>query len=170
VYLRDHRRIDPPFPPDIKFLANARCGEGAIVAPLYAHGRTVGVQIGYLDPEGEKSIVEPKRRRFMLEKSAAAVFEMPYEGENWSVCVCEGLEDALSVYRYGAMRCRVIGLPGIGSLRHLKFKKGTKVTVVPDGDPEGSAARKSLDTGLDALLVAEHETLVTEIPPVGWDA
>src|SRR4029077_12231080 len=53
VYLRDHRRIDPPFPPDIKFLANARCGEGAIVAPLYAHGRTS-------TPKARKASSSPK--------------------------------------------------------------------------------------------------------------
>ena len=106
----------------------------------------------------------------MLEKAADAIFQMPYEGENGGVVVSEGLEDALSVYRYGALRCRVLGLPGIGTLRHLKLPKGTQVTVVADGDAEGSPARKALDGGLDGLILAEGDVRRCEIPPVGWDA
>jgi hypothetical protein len=95
---------------------------------------------------------------------------MPYEGENTDVVICEGLPDALSIWRCGAMRCRVLGLPGVDTLRHLKFPKGTKVTVVPDGDPEDSPARKALDAGVDALMLAECDVRRCTIPPVGWDA
>jgi hypothetical protein len=52
VYLREHRRIDPPFPPDAKFVPNARCGEGAISALLYAHDRVVGVVVQYVRHPG----------------------------------------------------------------------------------------------------------------------
>jgi hypothetical protein len=133
VYLRA-RWIEPPFPPCIQFLPDARTGEGGLVCPLTSHGRVVGVQVGYLDPDGRKSTVPPRRRRFMLEKAADAVFELPYSGENNGVIIAEGLEDALSIWRWGGQRCRVLGLPGIGNLRALKFAAGTRVTFVRDGD------------------------------------
>jgi len=50
VYLRS-RRLDPPFPATA-FLANARCGEVALVAILTSHERTVGIQLLYIDPDG----------------------------------------------------------------------------------------------------------------------
>jgi hypothetical protein len=59
------------------------------VCPLTSHGRIVGVQVGYLDPDGQKSTIDPKRRRFMLEKAYDAVFELPYAGENKDVIVAE---------------------------------------------------------------------------------
>ena len=39
VYLRDVRRIDPPFPEDWRYVEDARTGEGALLAPLYFDGR-----------------------------------------------------------------------------------------------------------------------------------
>jgi hypothetical protein len=48
------------------------------VCPLTSHGRIVAVQVGYLDPDGQKSTIDPKRRRFMLEKAYDAVFELPW--------------------------------------------------------------------------------------------
>jgi hypothetical protein len=67
VYLRS-RGIAGPIPDLIRYLPDARAGEGAIAALLTARERLVGVQVGYLDPEGRKSLVTPIRRRFMLEK------------------------------------------------------------------------------------------------------
>jgi hypothetical protein len=167
-YLRDERRIDLPYPADLKYLANARCGEGGLVAPLYSHGRVTGVHITYLDPHGRKSVVLPQRRRFNLEKAVDAVFLLPHTGNNPDVFIAEGFEDSLSVWRYGALRCQVIGLPGIGVLRHLRFPAGTKVTVLADGDPPDSPAAKALQAGLDALLLAECECVLLPFRPLGW--
>jgi hypothetical protein len=169
-YLREQRRIDAPYPDGLKYLPNARIGEGALVVPLYSHGRITGVQVTYLDPEGRKSIVVPQRRRFNLEKAADAVFLLPYAGENTDIVIAEGLEDALSAWRYGALRCQVIGLPGIGVLRRLVFAAGTKITVLPDGDAPNSAPAKALQAGLDALILGECEVHVTDIPAIGLDA
>lgn len=166
----ESRQLTAPFPSDLMFLADARCGEGGLVAPLYAHDRVVGCQVTYIDPDGRKSLVSPPRRRFMLEKAPGAVFAMPHTGENPNIAVCEGLEDALSVWRYGALRCRILGLAGVGTLRHLRFPKAAKVTVIADGDPPDSPARKSLQTGLDALLLQEVDVHCTVVPPAGLDA
>jgi hypothetical protein len=68
-YLREVRRIEPPFPDRIKWWPDARTGEGAIVFELTWNGRVVGVQAGYLDPAGNKSTVLPNRRKLMLEKA-----------------------------------------------------------------------------------------------------
>ena len=169
VYLTEQRRIDAPHPSDLKYVEDARAGEGALLAPLYADDRIVAVQLIYIDREGHKSVVEPVKQRFSLEHAPSAVFVMPYEGDNTDVVYFEGLEDSLTGYRYGALRCRVFGLPGIGALRHQRFGEGTKITVVADGDHKDSKAGKLLQDGLDALLEQKCDVMVV-IPPEGWDA
>ena len=61
VYLRDVRRIDPPFPEDWRYVEDARTGEGALLAPLYFDGRIVAVQLIYLTRDGQKSPVDPSK-------------------------------------------------------------------------------------------------------------
>ena len=57
VYLRS-RGLAPPIPPAVGWLEDARLGEGAIVGKLTnALGDTVGVQLGYVDPLGRKSVL-----------------------------------------------------------------------------------------------------------------
>jgi len=169
-YLRDVRRIDAPYPSDFKYVEDARTGEGALLVPLYVEERVVAVQLIFLDREGRKSTVAPVKQRFALEHAPDATFVMPYEGDSTDVVFCEGVEDALTVYRYGALRCRVLGLPGIGGLRHQKFPEATKVIVVADGDPPGSKGAKLLQDGLDALLLQKCDVWVTKTPPEGCDA
>jgi hypothetical protein len=159
VYLKS-RLLDPPFPAT-GHIPYARCGEGALVGILTSHDRVVGLQVLYIDLEGQKSTVAPLRRRLMLEKAPDAVFSMPYSGNSSDVVVPEGLEDTLSVFRYGKRRCKIIGIPGIGTLRALRFAKGTKVTIVRDGDTPGSAADKALHDGIDRLILDGVDVWVT---------
>jgi Toprim domain len=168
AYLKS-RRLDPPFPA-CGYVDYARCGEGGLVGILTSHDRVVGLQVLYIDATGAKSTVAPLRRRCMLERSADAVFAMPYSGDCKDVVIAEGLEDALSIFRYGKRRCKVIGLPGIGVLRHLKFPKGIKCTIVRDGDPAGSAAAKALHDGIDRLILDGIDVYLTATPPLGSDA
>jgi len=56
------RRLDTPFP-SCAYLHDARCGEGALIGYLTASGRTAGVELRYIDPDGCDSTVSPKRRR-----------------------------------------------------------------------------------------------------------
>ena len=169
-YLREDRRIDAPHPADLKHWANARTGETALLAPLYIRDAVVAVQAIYLDHDGHKSPVDPAKQRLSIKRAPGAVFRLPYEGDSTDVVICDGLEDTLIVWRYGAQRCWVIGLPGIGALRHQKFPEGTKITVVADGDPPGSKGAELLQKGLDALILQGCEVFVTATPPEGWDA
>jgi hypothetical protein len=167
----ESRRLEPPFPGDLRFRPYARCGECSLVAILRSQGRIAGVLEAYLDPDGRKSSVEPVRRRFMLEKAADAVFEIPSPGENKEVITCEGVENALATYRFGKRRCRIIGMPGIHILRRLKFPPGTRVTIFRDSDPDGSPAAKALQAGIDDLILdSGAEILATPNDPDGYDA
>jgi putative DNA primase/helicase len=162
------RKIGPPYPATA-WIEEAQPGVGGLVGTLTAHDRVVGFQLLYIDFDGQKSLVAPSRRRFMLEKAPEALFEMDYQGENQEVVLTEGFEDALSVYRYGTRRCRVAGMPGIATLRHLQFPRGTKVTICRDGDPPGSPPDKALAAGIDRLIFDGIEVLLTKTP-LGFDA
>jgi putative DNA primase/helicase len=164
LYLRS-RRLEPPYPQCVAFLPHARIGEGAVVGKLTANGRIVGFQLLYIDPDGRKSVVEPPRRRLMLDKCPEAAFSVPGTG---GILIAEGLEDVLSL---AALRRpeQLMGLPGIGSLQHFKVAKGDHVVVLRDGDEPNSAADKALRRGTDALLLQKAEVDVTPTP-LGQDA
>jgi hypothetical protein len=156
----------------VKFLQFARAGEGAIAGILTSHGRVVDVQLGYVDARDQKSLVSPVRRRFNLEKASDAVFALPAPAGVTDMLadtiICEGLEDFLSVV--GMNRpWNLIGLPGIGTMRHLSVKNGERVVVIRDGDEPGSAADKALTAGVDHLILQGAAVRVTETP-LGEDA
>ena len=166
------RGITGPLPDFVKFLPNARCGEGAIAGLLQARGRVVGLQIGYIDPDGRKSTVDPPRRRFALEKAPDAVFEIakPTSAIDFiaDTLIAEGLEDTLSLAELGRA-VRIVGLPGIGTLCSLPVKKGERIVVVRDGDDPGSPADQGLSAGVDNLLLEGAKVSVTCTAP-GDDA
>jgi hypothetical protein len=164
------RKLEPPFHA-CAYLSDARCGEGAVIGYLSASGRTVGVELRYIDVDGRDSTVSPKRRRFLLEKLVEQpVFDMPFNGSTTEVYACEGLTDTLTVYRYGKRRCKVVGVPGVGGFQHLKFPRGVRVTFVRDGDEETSAAFKAMERAIDVQLLAGVDLYATPIPPSGVDA
>ena len=52
------RGLTAPYPSCVRFLPDARIGEGAIVGVLTtADVEVVGVQLGYIDPLGRKSVM-----------------------------------------------------------------------------------------------------------------
>ena len=168
-YLSEIRRVPPPYPPDFKHLDNARTGESALVAPLYSNEEIVAVQLIYLDADGNKSKVEPAKQRFSIKPAPDAVFKISDKGDSKKVAIAEGVEDGLTVWHFGLLRCPVRGLPGIGALKHLKFPEDTTVIVVTDGDPPGSKGAEQLQNGLDALILCGCNVFVTATPPEGWD-
>ena len=171
TYLRS-RGIAGPIPDFIKYRPHARCGEGAIAVPLQARDRVVGLQLGYLDPDGRKSTITPNRRRFALEKAPDAVFEFPKPNDATDLLadtlVVEGLENALSLAELGRS-VRIVGLPGIGTLQNLPVRKGERILIVRDGDKPGSGADKGLIAGVDHLLLEGAIVHITHTPP-GDDA
>jgi hypothetical protein len=106
----------------------------------------------------------------MIEKALDAHFVFPPLGESTDVWLCEGYEDAHSVWRYGKRHGRVIGIPGASTLQHLAFAKGTKVHIVRDGDAQNSHAAKVTQDAIDALILAGVDVHATTTPPLGWDA
>jgi hypothetical protein len=149
-YMRT-RALVPPYPPCVRYLADARTGEGAVVGVLTtATGEAVGVQLGYVDPAGRKSTVQPQRQLFFLEKSDQAAFRISVAepAENAVACViCEGLEDALSIAQAGAAR-EVLGIPGIGRFSKFDLPADAEVVVFPRRrrcrQCGGEAAQRSL--------------------------
>jgi hypothetical protein len=172
VYLTQARGISGPYPDCARCLHDARVGEGALVGLLRSHDRLVGVQVAYLDTFGSKSLVRPQRRRFMLERAPDAVFEIAAAADvvdmQIDTMIFEGLEDLLSGNRLG-WPVRLIGLPGVGTLQHVKIRKGERVVVVRDGDQPGAPADNGLVEGLDNLLLQEAAVRITHTPS-GADA
>jgi hypothetical protein len=155
----------------VMFLRFARTGESAIAGILTSHGRVVGVQLGYIGADDKKSLVNPVRRRFDLEKTPDAVFALPAPAGVTDMLadtiICEGLEDFLSVA--GMNRpWNLIGLPGIGTMRQLSMKNGERVVVIRDGDEPGSPADKALTAGVDHLIFQGTAVRVTDRPPLKW--
>jgi hypothetical protein len=174
VYLK-RRGLPGPYPADLLgHLDDARIGESAFVAKLTEHGRITGVLLTYLTPDGEKSLVEPVRRRLNLEKSAGGVLRIPEPDPAAPLdpvadyLVCEGVEDALSLAQLGR-NLTIFGVPGVGTIQHLDLPKGARVTVVKDGDEPDTPAAKALINGVDVQLLKGVYPRVTETP-LGDDA
>jgi hypothetical protein len=166
TYLRS-RGLGPPYPPGICWLADARLGEGALVGTLTdATGGFVGVQLGYLDPLGRKSVVPPQRQLFLTDTDAArqGAFRISVAGSAEGAAelvVVEGLEDALSVAQAGAGR-EVIGIPGVGRFWQFALPSGASVVVFRDGDAPDSAATKQLIGAIDWWLFAGVEARIRQ--------
>lgn len=164
TYLHSRGIALPVWPPGLQFLETARAGEAGLVAHLTSHDRTVGVEVTYLDPTGKRSLCQPVRRRFMLERVQDAVFELP---GTQGVIITEGIVDALSL-RMAGVTSTILGIPGIGTLQHLNLQ-AREVVVFRDGDAPGSAADKGLIKGVDHLLLQDIAVRVTTTPK-GADA
>jgi hypothetical protein len=164
VYLRS-RGIAPPYPACVKFLADARIGETAMVGLLTAHDVVIGAQLTYLDPQGRKSVREPVRQTFVLdrERSKGAVFMVDKLSSNGRLLLCEGLEDGLSLQACTRPEA-IFALPGIASLSRFQARRGQQITVVPDGDEPDSPAAKALIAGVDHLLLQRAEVRVAATP------
>jgi hypothetical protein len=174
-YLRS-RGLPPPYPDCVRFIEEARSGESALVALLTAFERVVGVQLTCLTPAGKKSLRRPLRVRLNLEKAPSAVFRIPARPEASAgpidkvadYIAAEGIEDAVSLWQLGRA-VTVLGLPGVGTLRHLELTKGSRVVVVKDGDQPDSPAAQATTVGVDSLLLAGVKVKVTSTP-LGEDA
>jgi hypothetical protein len=165
TYLRS-RGIGAPLPDCVRFLPDARIGEGAMVGLLTAHDVVIGAQLTYLDPAGNKSLREPVRQTFVLDRERArgAVFVIEKLSSNAKMLLAEGLEDGLSLRACGRPEA-IFALPGVGGLQHFPAPRGQAITVMRDGDPAGSPADKALISGVDRLLLQHAEVRVTVTPP-----
>ena len=174
------RGLPGPYPVGLLgHLQNARLGESALVALLTGlQDNILGVQLGYLTPGGRKSVLVPARNLFWItldpEERKTALFRISASQPNGedplpdATLLVEGVEKAIAVH--DAFPCvRVIGVPGIGRLRHIPPIPGV-VLVVRDGDEPGSKADKSLVRGIDHLLLTGTEAVRVTATPRGQDA
>jgi hypothetical protein len=117
-----------------------RPGEGAIVAVIAdTHGIPAGIQLGHLDVLGRKTEVGgTERHQYFIDRKAPGMrFHLfPAAVDHAApLFVCEGIENALSlVMAFPA--AEIIGLPGIGRMRHLPPLVGRDVLVFRDGDAQ----------------------------------
>jgi hypothetical protein len=161
------RNLYAPFPSCVRHLANARTGEDAVVGILSARGRTVGVQVGYIAPSGQKTTIPPQRRRFVTERGLPGYFDIQGGDLDAPAVVVEGLEDGLSLRQ--AWPHRIWGLPGISALTKLDAIASDSFIIFRDGDAAGSPAARGLQDGVDHLLLCGAEVRVTSTPE-GQDA
>jgi hypothetical protein len=102
------RGLTPPYPPVVRWLEVARFAESAVIGLLTnALGGTVGVQLGYVDPLGRKSVMQPQRQLFLLDREAArqAAFRIGVPGpvkDAPQFIITEGLENALALAQAAA--------------------------------------------------------------------
>jgi putative DNA primase/helicase len=175
------RGLPEPYPSGlIGHLADARYAESALIARLTgAEGKVLGVQVGYLLSNGEKSPRIPQRCIFYLtldpEERKQALFRLAAdprpEGEGRfqnTTFIVEGIEKLLATHMAFPW-VPVFGLPGIGRLRRLAPIKGS-VIIISDGDPVDSLAHKSLLRGVDCLLLNGATSVLVTKTPLDADA
>ena len=166
VYLRG-RALPPPYPDCVRFVPDVRVGEHAIIGGLSAHGRTVGVQCGFLTPDGRKTPLPSPRKVYYLERDAGPkglfAIQAPEATGTATLVVAEGLEDGLAL-TLATVAPWIVALPGIGGLMHLDVPPGTPVTMFRHGDETGSAADRGLVAAVDRLLLAGITVRVTPTP------
>jgi hypothetical protein len=160
------RNLAPPYPPCVQYLADARTGEGAVVGILTdAAGERLGVQLGYLDPQGRKSAVPPYRQLFFsadTRDQAAFRIRVGEPGDDAApLVIVEGLEDALSIAQAGAA-LEVLGIPGISRFGKLDLSAGAEVVVFRDGDAADSEAAKHLSEAVDRWLLGGVRIWITD--------
>jgi len=167
-YLRSRGRA-PPYPVELKWVDSARTGEGGVIVELTASGRVVSILITYVDALGAKSVHRPNRRRYNLEPDHPDAVMTIAPADTGAVDVAcdvvavEGLENLLSIALVRQAAWRLIGLPGIATLKHLSpARRGERWIVFQDSDPEDSPAAKALQAGVDALILGGAVVRVTE--------
>jgi hypothetical protein len=145
-----------------------------------AEGNILGVQLGYLIPGGKKSVLIPQRAVFWIEldseKRRTGLFRippMPRTADDADVLrdatlVTEGAEKAFACHLAFPF-LPVLGVPGIGRLRHIPPIKGN-VLIICDGDEPGSRADKSLIAGIDHLYLTGTTKVRAAKTPLGTDA
>ncbi len=163
------RGLVGPHPGQVRWVEDARIGEGAVVIPLQAHGATVAVHLVYVDAEGNKSLIKPNKRTYRLQhdQRQGGVFEYApaqITGDKQDplpVLVAEGPEDFLTLVAVFPDH-RVLGVPGVDWLAHMPVTKDMKLVLFKDGDPPDSSGAKNLLLGTDALLLTGAEVLLTK--------
>jgi putative DNA primase/helicase len=164
------RGVDGPCPDNLKFVPEARLGEGALLAVVASPDGPSAIQVTYLDAKGTKSATMPQRRIYRLRSdwSSAGCFSLTLAAAPARTVIAEGVEDALSLYQAGA-GATVIASFGVGNLGKAPVDPDQPVVVFKDGDDPDSPAAKGLEKGVDRLILQGADVAVTDTP-LGADA
>jgi putative DNA primase/helicase len=169
TYLQS-RGINAPYPTCVGYVADARVGEGAMVAVVAGPDGAAAVQLTYITPGGDKSTVAPARRLYVGQTDwfAGGGFALTENGPPARTIIVEGVEDALSLQQAQAGTCIVASL-GASNIGKAPADKTLPVVVFKDGDAEDSQAAKGLTKGVDRLILQGAAVAVTDTP-LGEDA
>ena len=116
-YLVEQRGLQHPLWSQLRWLPDARTGEGAVVAPLTVDGEIVGYQATFIDALGRKSVINPAREtwKFDEKQSPSAVFAVPVRGNPDEIVIADGLEDAAMPHESKYARVESVSAPSQGS-------------------------------------------------------
>jgi putative DNA primase/helicase len=189
LYLRS-RGLPGPYPVNLlgHLEHSGRMGDSALLALLTDKtGETVGIQLGFIDYAGRKSVQIPDKQQYRIEpvESCGAAFRIAAtslptdETERAAlpaivveladhILIAEGVEDALSLHMAFPFSA-ILGVPGVGWIQHIEPLPKAKVIMVRDGDAPDSPADEALVTGQDHLLLNGASLWVTDTP-AGKDA
>ena len=170
VYLRN-RGIKGPYPGDLKYVPEARLGEGALMAMVSnAEGAIVAVQLTYLSVNGKKSKIAPTRRlyRKTMDWSLTGAFALTLPAASKRTVLTEGVEDALSLLKTAA-GTTIIACLGVQNIGKAPVDPKADVIIFRDGDEPRSRADNAVTRGVDRLVLAGNTVRVTETP-LGSDA
>jgi hypothetical protein len=169
TYLQS-RGINAPYPDHIRWVKDARWGEGAMLAVVSAPDGPLAVQLTYLTPDGQKSTVEPQRRTYIGQPDwhKGGGFHLAVKDAPERTVIAEGVEDALSLAQASAGSVIVAAL-GLGNLGKAAVDEGLPVVVFRDGDDPDSPAEKGLAKGVDRLILQGATVAITDTP-LGADA
>jgi len=161
-YLREHRKIKIPLPPDFRFLPDFKDKTSGkffpclMVAARSAEGEITAVQITYLDPEtAEKAKIEVPKKSFGMIKGSAVIIQeadlKDKELEPTVLFVAEGVETALSLKEAG-LRGTIKASLGLSNIRRLVPENPiTHIVLCADHDTPGSPAAKSFEKSVSEL-------------------
>ena len=137
--------------------------------PLVAHGRVTGVMLTYIDALGRKSLVQPNRKRLDIERApgAAMVIQEAAPGVvhiSATMIIAEGLENAISAAHPEVAHpgWKILGVPGISTLKNVPAKAGDRIIVLQDSDPLDHPAQIGLQDGIDSLILQGAQVRRTE--------
>jgi len=164
-YLRETRAYGGPLPPTLGFLRAYKDHRPALIAAFAIPGEiepgvlakpsdVQSVQLIALKPDGSSKADVEHPKKIVGSPSGLPIAVSPFD-DNQALAICEGLEDALSVYEATTLPCWASG--GAGFLPKLAVVVPShikRVTIFAHSDKAGRAGAYALAESLYAEGVA----------------
>jgi hypothetical protein len=165
-YLREHRGITGPLPSEIRGHYGVESKEtrqeypSLLVAAFDEHGDVVRIQVVYLDKETCKKADLHTQKRTYGQKATAYTSRFAARVPSVRVLVCEGPEDAITLWSATGYETRCT--MGSGTLDQALFPAGTALTICADNDDAGrkgaeKAARAHTERGCTVRIARPRD-------------